>query len=363
METKPALYAMTLLIIATIIASAYVSTLKMGELETTINSQADQLNSYNDLLSSQTNQLQDFNERINQQEDMLNQYNQTINQQNDELEKYKQITVVDDAGYMVNITSYPERIVSLAPSSTEILFAVGAGDRVVGVTDFCNYPYNFTEWIQAGNMSSIGNYWNPSIEPIVALNPDLVLASGGGASDEAAAKLRNLGYNVLLLNAENLNDVLNDIFLVGRATNQTDQAATLVNDLRTRIDNVVNLAANATSTPKVYNEVWNDPLMAAGPRTFISDLITLAGGQNIFDDAPTQWPEVSSDSVISKNPDIILSHSTDISTRAGWSSISAVVNNKIYQIDDDTFSRPGPRLVDALEDLAQIIHPELFGNP
>jgi iron complex transport system substrate-binding protein len=211
-------------------------------------------------------------------------------------------------------------------------------------------------------MSSIGNYWNPSIEPIIALEPDLILASGG-ASDEAASKLRNLGYTVLILDAEDINAVLNDIFLVGRATNQTDQASDLVSSLRARIDAVSTLAATATTTPQVYDEIWNDPLMAAGPRTFISDLISLAGGENIFDDAATEWPIVSSDSVISKNPDIILSLSTDIPDRAGWSSINAVVNNKIYSIDDDVFSRPGPRLVDALEQLAQIIHPELFGEP
>jgi iron complex transport system substrate-binding protein len=339
-----------------------VSSIKISELENTINSQTSQLDSYNEILTSQASQLEEFNQRITEQDSVLNQYNQTITQQNSEIEKYKQITLVDDFGYMVNITSYPQRIVSLAPSNTELLFAVGAGDRVVGVTDYCNYPYNFTAWIEAGNMTSIGNYWNPSIEPIIALSPDLILASGD-ASEEAASKLRNLGYNVLLLDAENLNDVLNDIFIVGRATNQSDQASALVTSLRTRIDTVANLAANASSTPKVYDEIWNDPLMAAGPRTFISDLIALAGGENIFDDAASQWPVVSSESVITKNPDIILSLSTDISTRSGWSSINAVKNNKIYQINDDEFSRPGPRLIDALEDLAKIVHPEIFGTP
>ncbi len=353
---------MTILIIATILTSAYVSSIKISELETTINTQTSQLDSYNELLTSQAGQLEEFNQRITEQDSILNQYNQTITQQNSEIEKYKQITLVDDAGYMVNITSYPERIVSLAPSNTEILFAVGAGDRVVGITDYCNYPYNFTAWIEAGNMTSIGNYWNPSIEPIIALQPDLVFASGD-ASEEAASKLRNLGYNVLILDAENINDVLNDIFMVGRATNQSDQASALVTSLRTRIDTVANLAANASSIPKVYDEIWNDPLMAAGPRTFISDLISLAGGENIFDDAASQWPVVSSESVITKNPDIILSLSTDIASRSGWSSINAVVNNKIYQINDDEFSRPGPRLVDALEDLAKIVHPEIFGTP
>ena len=102
----------------------------------------------------------------------------------------KTVTLVDDLGNVVTLTSPPERIVSLAPSNTEILFAVGAGDKVVGVTDYCNYPYNFAAWIEAGNMTSIGNYYGPSVEPIVALDPDLVLASTG--SLEAAVNLKNL---------------------------------------------------------------------------------------------------------------------------------------------------------------------------
>ncbi|MFA7397351.1 MAG: ABC transporter substrate-binding protein [Crenarchaeota archaeon] len=375
METKPTLYITTILIIATILASGYISTIKINELETIIDTQASKLNSYNQILDNQAEQLKSVNQRITDQNTILEQYNQTINlqnqtishqnetisQQKDEIQKFKPITLVDDAGYMITITSYPERIVSLAPSNTEILFAVGAGDRVVGVTDWCNYPYDFSEWIKAGNMSSIGNYWNPSIEPILSLRPDLVLASTDSSGD-VAASLRNLGYNVLILDGDTLNEVLNDVFLVGRATNQTDQATTLVSSLRTRIDTVVNTVKNAESTPKVYYELWNDPLMAAGPRTFVSDLISLAGGQNIFDDAASQWPIVSSESVISKNPDIILSHDAEIKTRTGWYSINAVANNKIYQFDDDLLVRPVPRLVDALENLAEIIHPELFGS-
>jgi iron complex transport system substrate-binding protein len=268
---------------------------------------------------------------------------------------------VDDYGYVVNLTSAPTRIVSLAPSNTEILFAVGAGNQTVGVTDYCDYPYNFTAWEDAGNMTSIGNYWHPAIEPIVTLKPDLILASGS-ASDEAAAKLRNLGYNVLILDAKTLNGVLNDIYMVGKATGHADEAATVVSGYRARIDAVTAKLVNVTTTPKVYYETWNDPLMAAGPNTFVSDLISLAGGENIYDDAASEWPVVSSDSVITKNPDIIISYDTaGFATRAGWSKINAVSLNHIYAMPSSIFSRPGPRLIDALEDLSQILHPEIFG--
>jgi iron complex transport system substrate-binding protein len=197
------------------------------------------------------------------------------------------ITLTDDTGYVLNLTKYPERIVSLAPSNTQILFAVGAGDKLVGVTDLCNYPYNFTEWIEAGNMTSIGNYYSPSVEPIVALEPDLVLASTG--SLDTAKNLRGLGYNVLTLNPKNLAGIMDNIIKVGKATGHEAQAASVVNDMQQRIDIVVNGVKNATTRPKVYVESWSNPYMSVGQETFADDLIKLAGGQNIFENATTAY--------------------------------------------------------------------------
>ena len=157
--------------------------------------------------------------------------------------------LVDDMGYSLTLTSPPERVVSLAPSNTEILFAVGAGDKVVGVTDFCNYPYEFEAWVEAGNMSSIGSFKNPSVEPIIALDPDLVLASKQSVG--AVESLRNLGVNVLVLDAKNISGVLRDILLVGRAVDRYNEAVALESDLRQKIDVITNQAAVADSTPKV----------------------------------------------------------------------------------------------------------------
>ena len=278
--------------------------------------------------------------------------------------------LVDDMGYSLILTSPPERVVSLAPSNTEILFAVGAGDKVVGVTDFCNYPYEFEAWVEAGNMSSIGSFKNPSVEPIIALDPDLVLASKQSVG--AVESLRNLGVNVLVLDAKNISGVLRDILLVGRAVDRYNEAVALESDLRQKIDVITNQAAVADSTPKVYHEVY--PSMSAGPETFIDELITLAGGENIFHDAATRYPTVSSEAVIDKNPDIMVfpdsymgrEHFTetmeDVKNRPGWELISAVQNNTIYEIDSDVISRAGPRLAEALEILAQMIHPEIFGQ-
>jgi len=295
-----------------------------------------------------------------------------ISHQGDE-ESFEAGEFVDDLGYTITLISPPERIVSLAPSNTEILFAVGAGDKVVGVTDFCNYPYNFTAWIEAGNMTSIGNYYGPSVEPIVALEPDLVLATT--ASLEAADSLRQLGYNVLVIEPKNLTFVLRDLLLIGNATGNADKAAQLEAELRQRIDAVASKAATATTRPKVYHEVWNDPLMSAGPGTFIDELITLAGGENIFHDAETSWPTVSSEAIIEKNPDVMVFPDMymgranfyetieAVKSRPGWDAINAVKNDAIYEINADIISRSGPRLVDALEQLAKMIHPEIFGQP
>jgi iron complex transport system substrate-binding protein len=286
-------------------------------------------------------------------------------------EEFEGGELVDDTGYSLTLTSPPERIVSLAPSNTEILFAIGAGDKVVGVTDFCDYPYNFTAWIEAGNMTSIGNFMGPSVEPIVELNPDLVLASS--LSQETAENLRNGGYNVLVLDPGSMDEVFNDILLIGNATGQYNDAAALESELRQRIDAVADQASTATSTPKVFYEVF--PQTSIGPNTFSDALITLAGGENIFHDAATSYPTISYETVLERNPDVMVfpdkfmgrdqfsETMEDVINRAGWDLINAVQNDAIYEIDSDIISRGGPRLADALEIIAKMIHPEIFGQP
>ena len=287
-----------------------------------------------------------------------------------EFYKYRNLTLVDDRGYVLNLTSYPNRIVSLAPSNTEILFAVGAGDKVVGVTDYDNYPYNFSAWIQAGNLTSVGDYWTPNIEAIVALEPDLILAAF--AQEEVVNNLRGMGYKVLVLDPDNIDDILKDVVLLGRATDRNIEAAILVNNLRHRIDAVVSKVAGAASTPKAYYEVWYDPLWSVGSASWEHELIEKAGGINIFADQSLKYFETSSEAIIERNPDIMifpLGHGAgppfwgsfnQVKARPGWDAISAVQNDRLYTIDADIVSRPGPRIVDALETLAEIIHPELF---
>jgi len=283
-------------------------------------------------------------------------------------------SLVDDHGYVTSLSAYPNKIVSLAPSCTEILFALDLGDKVVAVTDYDNYPYNFTAWVKAGNMTSVGAFDKPNIEVIASLAPDLILATAG-VQGESIDALRNLGYKVLVLDPANISGVFKNIELVGKATGKNAEASSLVNNLSNRIEAVVNKVANAASKPKVYYEVWYDPtsLWSAGAKAWQNELIEKAGGVNIFADQPMDYFQSSAEAVIDRNPDAIVLPAAgmgsgppfwgsiaDVKARPGWNSISAVQNDRLYQMDSDILSRAGPRVADAVEALARFFYPELF---
>jgi iron complex transport system substrate-binding protein len=293
--------------------------------------------------------------------------------------------MTDDYLAVTNLKVHPKRIVSLSPSSTEILFAVGAGPKVVGVTDYCNYPYSLKARIEADELTRVGGYWNPSIETIVALKPDLVLVSTAKCkvktneckvnckrrceiTAQVAAQLRSLGLNVLTLGPHSMNDVLDNILLVGRESGNAAEASNLVEKLRQRIDTVAKKSKAMSHRPKVYFEVWNDPYVSVSSGTWIGDVINLAGGANIFGEAVSEWPIIDPEDIIQRNPDIIVfpvipgvprfwGSFEDVKKRLGWKSTNAVRNGNLYEIPRDFISRPGPRLVEALEMLEKIIHP------
>jgi iron complex transport system substrate-binding protein len=274
------------------------------------------------------------------------------------------LTLTDDLGREVTVEAEPERIVSLLPSNTEILFAIGAGDQVVGVTSYCNYPEEATTREQVGGITNK----SLSVETIVALEPDLVLASG--SQDEIIPTLEEAGLIVIALKPATFDDIFANIEMVGQATGHADQATVLTADLRSRVE-AVSTKINtipADSRPTVFYEVWHDPLMTAGPKTFIGQLIELAGGKSIFDEVSEDWPQVSAEVILTRNPDVILgpdSHGEEltvekISARTGWANITAVQNEQIYILDGNAISRPGPRIVDMLEEVARDLYPDLF---
>lgn len=285
------------------------------------------------------------------------------------------LSVIDDEGYTTTFTSIPQRIISLAPSNTQILFAIGLGDKVVGITDYDHYPYNFTAWIEAGNITSIGGFSTPNKETIASLSPDLILATP--INDPDVVTLRDLGYKVLVLNPNDVGGVLSDISLVGKAAGADQDAASLVDSLSSQISAIEAKIASANlPKPKVYYEVWTPPLMSAGNGSFINDVILKAGGINIFGSESQQYPSVSSETVVQSNPDVIMLPTemantgeapfygsvADVKARPGWSTISAVENDRVIIVSGDLFAEAGPRIAEQIAVAAEAFYPELFNS-
>lgn len=278
-------------------------------------------------------------------------------------------TVVDDFGRNVTLSKVPQKIVSLAPSNTEILFALGLGFKVVGVTKFCDYPSEVLERVKKGNITIIGGFADPSIERIVALDPDLVLAASS-LQEKIVNDLEEKGFAVLALNPKKVDQIIANVRLVGKICGKLEEAGKLTNEMQRAIDTVVNKAKSTTYRPRVYYEIWYEPLYTIGPGTWQNELIEMAGGINIFADAKKTYPIVSAEAVIQRDPEIIVVpigymggvRKSDFEKRPGWSAINAVRNNRIYEIDESIVIRAGPRIVQGLQQLARFIHPEILGT-
>ena len=264
----------------------------------------------------------------------------------------------DDLGRLVAINGTPERIISLAPSNTEILFALGLGDRVVGVTDYCDYPP------EALNKTEVGGYANPDVEKIVALDPDLILVAHGTPMD-VINSMAGLGLTVFGIKTTDLDDLLNDIRRIAEITDKEVEAQALTSEMETRIQAVTNQTDELEQRPRVFYIVWHDPLWTAGSGTFINELIEKSGGVNIFQNV-TGYPTISIEEVIARDPEIIITSEWSYEWAINASelaSTNASQTGRIYTLDDDLVQRPGPRLVEGLEWFAHFIHPEIFEEP
>ena len=282
------------------------------------------------------------------------------------------ISITDDEGYVTNLTGVAQRIVSLAPSSTQIVFAVGAGDKVVGVTSYDDYPYNFSAWAAAGNMTIDGGYGTPNMEVIASLRPDLILTDN--INDASLPSMRSLGYNVVVLNPASIAGIYHDISLVGEATGTQTQATSVVQNITNTINSIATKISNAhLPTMKVLYEIWTPPIMASGSATWINDVITDAGGVNIFGNITQAYPTVSSESIVALDPDAIFLPTemgtapfygsvAQVEATPGWNTISAVQNNRVYVIDGDLFAEAGPRVADCVYAVASDLYPQLFNS-
>ncbi len=274
-------------------------------------------------------------------------------------------TIMDSLHRTVTVRRMPQRIVSLSPSNTEILFAVGAGNEVVGVTTYCDYPP------EAARREKIGGFLGEtiSVEKILSLGPDLVV-SDGIIHKSVVRALENAGITVFANEPESFYAVCASIETVGRLTGHETQARAVTEGTRKRLAAVREKVSviTAPERPSVFWIVNENPLMSAGDATLISELISLAGGRNIFSGAGPQWPEVGGEQVIRENPSVIMGtagHGSGLTVerirrRAGWERVEAVASGRIYLVDANIVSRAGPRLVEAVEIIAKALHPRLF---
>jgi len=262
---------------------------------------------------------------------------------------------------ILSVNAYPERIVSAAPSNTEILFALGLGDKIVGVTEHCNYPP------EAEEKPKVGGFYTLNIETIVSLNPDMVFATTG-VQAQAVETLRDLNITVYQVDISSIDEILTEIENIGDVTGKKSEAKALVAGLHNRIDRVEDKTdeLQENEKPKVYIEIWK--YWTSGKNTFAYDLIKKAGGKNVFD-INQGWFETNAENVINANPDVILLayHGEDVGpeevrSRETFELINAVKNNKIYSIGSDAIVREGPRIVDSLEEIALILHPGLMNS-
>ncbi|MCD6574920.1 ABC transporter substrate-binding protein [Candidatus Aerophobetes bacterium] len=266
--------------------------------------------------------------------------------------------VVDDFGYKVIINKEPERIVSLSPGNTEILFAIGAGDKLVGVTTYCNFPP------EVKKIDRIGGFTTPNIEAILNKKPDLIIASYGNGEDNIK-KLKELGIPVLSLYPRSVEDVLEDIKLVGKATGYENEAIKLVDTLEKKI-NLVKAEAKKIpegKRPRVLYLVWYPELWAAGKGTFADDLIEIAGGRNIASDVQG-WKIIGKEIVIDRDPDVIFCSGMGknsiilkekILQDTDLQRVSALKNGRVFTIPSDIVERPGPRIVEGLEKIKEYL--------
>ncbi len=271
------------------------------------------------------------------------------------------LTITDDFGRNVTIEEIPARIISLSPTNTEILFAIGAGNRVVGVTEYCNYPEEAKEKPVIGGVSTV------SIEKVVSLEPDLVLGDELNGK-ETFGRLEELNITVVGLNPVNISEIMDDIMLVGRITGEETNATALVANMTQRMEEIKNKTRDV-KRPTVAQITWHDPIWVAGGGTVQNELIKIAGGENAFSDIK-DWHTVSLEEFIDRNPDVIIvsvghgAAGTEpykyILSEERLKVVKAVKNDRVYAIDADVISRAGPRIVNATETVHGYLY-EVFG--
>ena len=267
------------------------------------------------------------------------------------------LTIKDCRGKSIRIPSEPKRIISLAPGNTEILFALGLDNRIVGVTKYCDYPKAAMKKAKVGDQTT-------SIEKVISLKPDLVLAHGT-VNDQAIRSIEAHGMRVLAIDPKTLDQVASDILLVGKVTNREAQAKQAAGRISSAKCLLKQKTKGIKARPKVLVAVQADPLWAAGPKTFVDEMIAMAGGVNVASDAKPGFNQFSAEAAVWRNPDVIVGTykgDRQVFTRGLWKDTKAARSGRVYEADPDLLVRAGPRLADGLLALARLIQPNVFKN-
>ncbi len=272
--------------------------------------------------------------------------------------------VVDLVGRRVTISAEPKRIITLAPSLTEIIFALNQSNRLVGVTQFSDFPS------AANSLPKVGSYVHLDLERIVALQPDLCLGIKDGNPKDVVDRLTDLRIPVFVVNPRNIETVMQAITMIGDILGAQDQATAIVKDMTSRVNWVKNTVATIANRPRVFFQIGLAPIVSVGSTTFIHELIEAAGGVNVAA-GPIPYPRYSREQVLGLAPEVIIITSMARAAIfdhvaqewAQWSELPAARKNQIYIQESNLFDRPSPRVVAGLELLAGILHPHVFGEP
>ena len=271
-------------------------------------------------------------------------------------------TFTDEMGRSVDIDAPPQRIISLAPHITEILFDLGLGDRLVGVTQYSDYPE------AAMKIERVGSYVRLNIEKIISLDPDLVISTAGGNPREVIERLAALGLKVFVIHPKKMEDIYSNIRSIAAITGRGEEGKKLAQGMKKRVDNVAH-KVKGLPRPGVFLQLGASPLLTASEGTFIDDLLKKAGGRNIAAAEPARYPVYSMEEVINRGPEVIITmlmgSERDVAAKKyweKWSTIPAVKNGRLYHIDPSLVNRPSPRLADGLEIIARKLHPQAFAK-
>ncbi len=266
------------------------------------------------------------------------------------------VTLTDDAGREVTIESQPQRIVSLAPANTEIVAELGLLDRLVGVTTYCDYPP------EVADIEKVGDFVGPNMEAVTAVEPDIVLATTGVQAD-VIEQLEGIGAVVIAVDPQTLDALYGSIEMLGDALGAPDAAAETVDEMRTGIASISAMVAEEDAVP-CFIEIAQDPLFTVGSGTLLDDLITAAGGTNVVTESG--YVGYSLEQLLQDDPDAYLatlgsmSDPADLEGRPGYEALSAVKNGRVYVLEDNLVSRPGPRIAEGVGQIAVALHPDLF---